>query len=75
MIAAMDHITSATIQRLMRAHHKTISGLAASMGITHARVRQVRAQGVRGRVYVMDWMEAITGNCAAGWADVTRAYL
>lgn len=55
-------MTGATIIRLMRANHKTISGLAASMNITQVRVRQVRAQGVRGDHFVADWMQALTGD-------------
>jgi DNA-binding phage protein len=42
--------------------HKTISGLAASMNITQVRVRQVRAQGVKGEHFVADWLEALTGD-------------
>jgi len=58
----MSLITGTTITRLMRANHKTISGLAASMNITQVRVRQVRAQGVRGDHFVADWMQALTGD-------------
>ena len=50
------------ITKLMRAHRRTIAGLAASMGITQARVRHVRVRGVAGRAYAMDWLEAITGD-------------
>ena len=62
----MDHLTGTTIVRLMRAHRKTIAGLAASMNITQVRVREVRAGGVRGECFVRDWMEAITGDQKAG---------
>lgn len=52
-------LTPTTIQALMRKHRKTIAGLAASMNITQTRVRQVRAQGVRGEAFVRDWLEAL----------------
>lgn len=71
----VDYLTAETVVRLMRAQRKTIAGLAAAMGITQRRVRQVRAQGVRGRHFVADWMEAIVGNPNAGWDVVARAYL
>ena len=58
----MEKLSGQTIVRLMRANRKTIAGLAGQMGITQTRVRQVRAQGVSGRGYVMDWLEAITGS-------------
>lgn len=70
----MDHITGATIVRLMNKHHKTIRATAQTMGIPMTRVRYVRANGVRGRAFVMDWMEAITGDYKAGWDVVARAY-
>jgi len=71
----MDHITGTSVIKLMRQHGKTIAAVARSMNISQARVRQVRAQGVTGRGYVMDWMEAITGDHRAGWAVVAKAYL
>lgn len=52
------YLTGAEVCILMRAGGKTIRGVAASMGISQARVRQVRAHGVRGVAYVMDWLEA-----------------
>lgn len=70
----MNHLTGTTITKLMQANHKTISGLAASMNITQVRVRQVRAQGVRGEHFVADWLEALTGNHKAGWAEIARVY-
>lgn len=70
----MNHLTATTVVRLMRANGKTIKGLAESMGITQKRVRQVRAEGVRGEAFVMDWMEALTGNPHAGWAAVAAVY-
>jgi hypothetical protein len=71
----MTHLTAATVRHLMRRHHKTIRDLARSMGITQVRVRQVRAEGVAGKLFVMDWMEAIAGDPNAGWDEVARAYL
>ena len=65
----MNRLTAATIIRLMRANNKTIRGLAASMNITQARVRQVRTNGVQGAAFVADWMEAITGNQPASGAE------
>ena len=44
--AAQPALSGATIVRLMRQNGKTIRGLAASMGITQVRVREVRAAGV-----------------------------
>lgn len=70
----MNHIAAETIRRLMAANRKTIAGLASQMGITQVRVRQVRAQGVKGAVFVQDWMEAITGNPQAGWEVVASVY-
>lgn len=58
----MNQITSSTIVRLMRQNHKTIRGLAASMNITRARVRYIRANGVHGAAFVTDWLEAITAR-------------
>lgn len=74
-LGEMDHMTGTSVIKLMRQHGKTIAGVARSMNISQARVRQVRAQGVKGRGYVMDWMEAITGDHRAGWAVVAQAYL
>lgn len=71
----MTHLTGTTVRKLMRRHGKTIKGLAGSMGLTQARVREVRANGVVGAVYVMDWMEGVAGNPHAGWDEVARAYL
>lgn len=55
----MNHLSGASIIRLMRVNKKTISGLSASMNITQVRVRQVRAQGVCGEHFVTDWLEAL----------------
>ena len=46
----------------MRQHGQTIADLAKSMQITQVRVREVRRKGVNGPGYVMDWLQAITGN-------------
>ncbi|MBP8176274.1 MAG: hypothetical protein KAX77_00795 [Xanthomonadales bacterium] len=70
----MNHLTGPTITRLMQRNRKTIGGLARAMGITQARVRQVRARGVVGEHFVADWMEAITGNHRAGWDVVAAVY-
>lgn len=71
----MDHITGTSIIKLMRLHRKTIRGLAEAMGVTLTRVREVRANGVRGVAFVQDWMQAITGNHKAGWEEVARSYV
>ena len=71
----MTHLTGTTVCKLMRRHGKTIKGLARSMGLTQARVREVRANGVIGAVFVMDWMEGVAGDVHAGWDEVARAYL
>jgi hypothetical protein len=70
----MNYLTGTTITKLMQANHKTISGLAASMNIAQVRVRQVRAQGVRGEHFVADWMEALTGSHKPDWAVIARVY-
>lgn len=70
----MNHLTAVTIDKLMRKHGKTIRGLAEIMGVTQARVRQVRARGVEGEAFVQDWMQAIVGDHSAGWAAVARVY-
>ena len=54
-------ITSEEIKKLMRAHGWTIRSLATTYGITIKRVREVRNQGVRGRVPTLEWMRMITG--------------
>lgn len=71
----VDHLTGATIERLMRAHGKTIAAVAQGMGISQRRVREVRATGVHGAPYVMDWAEGITGATRLSWGDVARLYL
>lgn len=71
----VDHLTGATVERLMRAHGKTIAAVAQAMGISQRRVREVRAIGVHGTPYVMDWAEGITGAGRLSWGDVARLYL
>lgn len=71
----MDHLTPETVERLMRTHRRTIRGLAASLQVSQTRVRYVRMRGVRGRAYVMDWMQALTGDPNAGWEVVAAVYL
>lgn len=61
-----DQITSEEIKKLMRAHGWTIRNLATTYGITMKRVREVRNQGVRGRVATLEWMRMITGV----WIDL-----
>lgn len=58
----MDAISGTNVVRLMRLHRKTIRGLATAMNIPQARVRLVRARGVKGAAFVQDWLEAITGT-------------
>lgn len=58
----MHELTGKQITRLMRQHRQTIAGLAKSMQITQVRVREVRRKGVKGPGYVMDWLQAITGD-------------
>jgi L-ascorbate metabolism protein UlaG (beta-lactamase superfamily) len=70
----MDHLTAASIRQLMRRHRKTIRGVARTWGLTQKRVREVRAHGVRGTDYVMDWMQILTGDPHAGWEAIAAAY-
>lgn len=53
---AYNELSANYIKRLMRAHKKTINGLAEQMGITQTRVRYVREHGVRGEAFVHDWL-------------------
>lgn len=55
-------LTGPEIVKLMNRHKITIRDLAKRMNITMKRVRQVRALGVEGQWYVLDWQEAITGT-------------
>lgn len=52
------------ICQLMRKHKKTIDSLAAEHSITKSRVRDVRANGVRGFL-AAEWHYLITGK----WLD------
>jgi hypothetical protein len=57
---ALRQLSASTVVRLMRGHKVTIRQLAARMNITMKRVREVRAQGVKGECMSLDWYEAIT---------------
>ena len=61
-----NQITSEEIKKLMRAHGWTIRSLATTYKITMKRVREVREQGVRGRVATLEWMQMIAGV----WIDL-----
>ena len=58
----MQSLSAETIQNLMRKHHKTIRGIAQDWNLTLKRVRHVRLHGVEGDVFVMDWLEILTGD-------------
>lgn len=58
----MQSLSAQTIQHLMRKHHKTIRGIAKDWNLTLKRVRYVRLHGVEGDVFVMDWLEILTGD-------------
>ena len=58
----MNTLSAQTIQHLMRKHHKTIRGIAQDWNLTLKRVRHVRLHGVEGEVFVMDWLEILTGD-------------
>ena len=57
---ALRQLSASNVKRLMRKHKVTIRALAARMNITLKRVRQVRAEGVKGECISLDWYEAIT---------------
>lgn len=59
-ITSNYRLTGATVQRLMRKHGLTIRLLAAKFNITVKRVREVRAEGVRG-LLASEWHYMITG--------------
>ena len=61
-----NQITSNKIKALMRAYGWTIRSLATTYGITMKRVREVRNDGVRGRIPTLEWMRMITGV----WIDL-----
>lgn len=56
----MTEISAATVQRLMRRHHKTIRGISTRWNIPMVRVRSVRRNGVKGAGFVRDWIEILT---------------
>lgn len=55
----LPQLTGCEVRALMRAHRRTIRGLAVQMNIAMKRVRHVREQGVRGSAFTQDWIEAI----------------
>ena len=61
-----DQITGEEIRKLMRNYRWTIRSLATTYKITMKRVREVREQGVRGRVATLEWMQMIAGV----WIDL-----
>ena len=54
-------MTGKAICRLMRCNHLSIRALAGRLGVSQARVRQVRTQGLSDPYYIRDWTQAITG--------------
>jgi len=52
-------LTGAEIRKLMRINKKTIRDLSVKYGITQKRVRYVRERGIKGRCWVLDWVEMI----------------
>jgi hypothetical protein len=52
-------LTGAEIRKLMRINKKTIRDLSVKYGITQKRVRYVREHGIKGRCWVLDWVEMI----------------
>lgn len=61
-----DHcrLTGDGVCRLMRKHKVTIRGIAQAYNITQKRVREVRANGVRGFL-AAEWTYMITGQFPA----------
>lgn len=57
-------LTGTQLCLLMRQHKRTIAQLARDNGITQARVRQVRAEGVSGFL-ASEWHYFVTGQ----WLD------
>ena len=55
-------MTGTVLCRLMRRHRITIRTLAQRLGVSQARVRQVRTQGLSDPHYVRDWTQAITSH-------------
>ena len=64
-----ENLSGEEVESLMRRYRMTIRRLAAKMAITQTRVREVRANGVQGKAYVQDYMEAITGKPLNAAAD------
>ena len=58
----MNHLSAQTVRHLMRKHRKTIRGIAQEWNLTMKHVREVRQHGVEGDVFVMDWLEILTGD-------------
>jgi len=57
----IQRLSGPEIMRLMRRHRTTIAELAATMGITRKRIREVRERGLDHPGLVRDWLQAITG--------------
>lgn len=57
-------LSGAMVRRLMRKHGVTIRSLANKFGMTMKRVREVRANGVRGFL-ASEWHYMVTGQ----WLD------
>jgi hypothetical protein len=55
-----ESLSGKDVVALMRKHKQTIAGLASAMNLSQVRVRHVREHGVSGKVFVQDWVEAIT---------------
>ncbi len=68
-------VSGKAIASLMRANKVTIRDLAARLGVTLVRVRQVRAKGVQGNHVALDWFQGITGQTAGfdGWLFAKEA--
>jgi hypothetical protein len=50
-------LSGSIIKKLMRKNRRTIRGVAAQYDLTQTRVRFVREHGVKGEVFVRDWLE------------------
>ena len=61
-----NQIAGDEIKALMRIHGWTIRSLALSYNIPMKMVRDVRNNGVRGRIPTLEWMRMITGV----WIDL-----
>jgi hypothetical protein len=62
---AAAKLTGAQIVKAMRHYRVSIREVAAHMQITLKRVREVRALGVTGLHYVLDWQEGVSGAARA----------